>query len=181
MTTFSRYRDYALITILAMIPVILLRPFQNTPFIDHWTYARPVENFLSTGKLQILDWSASANLSQVLWGALFCLPFGFSFTGLRISTWVLGIFGLFGFYNLARIMGISRRDALLSTALIEFCPIFFILSFTFMTDVPWLAMTTDVYLLGEVGRTPAGSLACRRPIFRVDRRHDTSDRIACRL
>ncbi|HTO08016.1 MAG TPA: hypothetical protein VMR86_13290 [Myxococcota bacterium] len=29
-------------------------------------------------------------LSQAFCGALFCLPFGFSFAALRISTWVLG-------------------------------------------------------------------------------------------
>jgi hypothetical protein len=133
-------RDYVVIALLAIVPVVILRPFQNTPFIDDWVYGWSVEHLLHTGQLKILDISTSLNLAQILWGALFCLPFGFSFSALRISTWTLSVFGLFGFYNLMRSVGISRRDALLSTALLEACPVYFILSFTYMTDVPWLVM-----------------------------------------
>jgi hypothetical protein len=137
-TRLSRQIDHLFIALFAIIPAVILHPFQNTPFIDDWVYAWSVEHFLDTGHLQVLDISTSLNIAQIFWGALFCLPFGFSFTALRVSTWTLSILGLFGFYNLMRITGISRRDALISTALLEACPVYFILSFTYMTDVPWL-------------------------------------------
>ena len=68
------------ITICAVLIAALLRPFQNTPFVDDWAYAWSVEHLLRTGEMRILDWSTSINIVQVAWGALFCVPFGFSFT-----------------------------------------------------------------------------------------------------
>lgn len=121
-------------------PLVALRPMQNAPFVDDWTYAWAVEHLLQTGELRILDWSVSLNAAQVLWGALFCVPFGFSFTALRLSTWVLSLLGLFGLYALLRELGASRRDTLLGVALVGFYPVYFILSFSFMTDVPFVAM-----------------------------------------
>jgi hypothetical protein len=117
---------------------LLLRPFQNTPFIDDWVYAWPVERLLEGGDLRVLDYSSSLNAVQVLWGALFCLPFGFSFTALRIATWVMGLLGLWGMYLLLRDQSITRRDALLGTACLGAYPIYFVLSFSFMTDVPFV-------------------------------------------
>jgi hypothetical protein len=78
------------------------------------------------------------NFVQILWGAVFCLPFGFSFTALRLSTWVCGALCLCGTYLLLQDLRISRRDSLIGTAALAAYPIFFLLSFTFMTDVPFL-------------------------------------------
>jgi len=133
-----RLKDLLLITSSAAIPALVLRAFPNTPFVDDWTYAWSVENLLRMGKLQVLDWSTNPNFSQILWGGLFCLPFGFSFTALRVSTWVLSILGLWGFYCLLRAVAITRRDSLIATALLAVCPVYFILSYSFMTDIPWL-------------------------------------------
>src|SRR5689334_17860805 len=102
----------------AALIAVLLRPFQNTPFVDDWAYAWPVEHLLQTGELKVLDWSTSLNVAQILWGALFALPFGFSFTALRISTFILSVGGLCGFYLLLQELGVTRRDALLGAALL---------------------------------------------------------------
>jgi len=59
------------IAVFASAIALVLRPFQNTPFIDDWTYARSVVHLLRTGEIRILDWSASPNVAQILWGALF--------------------------------------------------------------------------------------------------------------
>ncbi|MGH7334839.1 MAG: glycosyltransferase family 39 protein [Candidatus Rokuibacteriota bacterium] len=124
------------------MPLVALRPLQNAPFIDDWTYAWSVEHLLRTGELKILDWSVSLNVAHVLWGALFCAPFGFSFTALRLSTWVTSLGGLLGLYTLLRELGASRADTLVGVALVAFYPVYFILSFSFMTDVPFVAMVT---------------------------------------
>src|SRR5712691_4826406 len=122
------------------LPVVALRPFQDAPFIDDWTYAWSVEHLLRTGRLKILDWSVSVNVVHVLWGALFCVPFGFSFTALRVSTWVASLLGLVGLYTLLRELGVRRADALLGVGVVAFYPVYFILSFSFMTDVPFVAL-----------------------------------------
>ena len=119
--------------------VLLLHPFQDTPFIDDWVYAWPVENFLKTGDLEILTYSGAINLPQVLWGSLFALPAGFSFTALRVSTFVLAISSLCGLYLLLRELHAPRATALLALTVLGVYPIFFILSFSFMTDVPFVA------------------------------------------
>ena len=134
--------DCLAIALSATVPLLLLAPLRDTPFIDDWTYAWSVETLLRGGGLQRLDWSVHGNAFQVLWGALFCLPGGFSFTALRASTWVLGTSGLIALYLMLRQLGVGRRDALLGTGAFGANPIVFTLSFTYMTDVPFVALAT---------------------------------------
>ena len=122
------------------VPLVAPRPLQNTPFIDDWVYAWAVEHLLETGELRILDWSVSQNVAQVLWGALFCLPLGFPFTALRLSTWVASLLGLLGLNALLRELGARRGDALVGVAVLAFYPVYFILSLSFMTDVPFVTL-----------------------------------------
>jgi hypothetical protein len=138
----GQLRDLGLIVLMAAVPLVVLRPLQDAPLIDDWAFAWSVEHLLRTGELKILDWSVSLNVAQVLWGALFCLPVGFSFTALRFSTWVVSLVGLFGLYALLRELGASRRDTLTGVALVYFYPVYFILSVSFMTDVPFVATVT---------------------------------------
>jgi hypothetical protein len=153
--------DLGLIVLMWLVPLAMLRPLHDTPFVDDWAYAWSVEHLLQTGELRILDWSVSLDAAHVLWGALFCAPFGFSFTALRLSTWVLSLLGLVGFYVLLRELGVSRRDALLGVGLVGFYPVYFILSFSFMTDVPFVALVIWFFaaLARSVARESTGALA----------------------
>ena len=135
----SPWWDCALIWLCWLSPLVL-RPFQNVPFIDDWTYAWPVEWLLKNGKLKILQWSSSFNLIQALWGAIFCLPTGFSFAHLRFSTWILAGSCLCGLYLLLWDLKASRSSSFLGVAMFAAHPLFFSLSFTFMTDIPFLTM-----------------------------------------
>lgn len=138
-TRYERTRDCLAIVLCATVVVLLLRPFQNTPFLDDFLYGWSVEWFLKHHELRILELSTCINVFQILWGALFCLPFGFSFSALRVSTWVLSVAALCGLYLTLRELGVGRRDALIGTAVLAFYPVYFILSFTFMTDAPFLS------------------------------------------
>jgi hypothetical protein len=120
---------------------LALRPFENLPFIDDWTYALSVEQLLKTGELRISDWSAHYPLVQILWGAAFCLPFGFSFSALRVSTLVLAWAGALAFYATLRELDRSRSDSLMATFLLLAYPVFFILAFSYMTDVPFASVS----------------------------------------
>jgi hypothetical protein len=121
---------------------LLLLPFAPVPFIDDWVYAWSVERLLSHGQLEVLDFSSNAIYAQALWGALFCLPFGFSFAALRVSTWVLSCVAIAGTYRLLREAGASEAGATLGAATLAAFPPFMVLSFSFMTDVPLVAVET---------------------------------------
>jgi len=135
----ERYSDVLLIVLVCLATAGLLRPFQDAPFIDDWVYAWPVERLLKMWDFRILEYSGSVNLAQVLWGALFALPGGFSFAALRLSTFVLGTASLCALYLMLRGLNVPRASALFGVAVLAIYPIFFILSFTFMTDVPLVA------------------------------------------
>ena len=111
------------------------------PLNDDWQYAYPVQQLVEQGQLDIKAYFSPNILLQVYWGALFCeLAGGFSFEYLRLSTWVAAGFGGWGAYALIRRLGSPHRIALLGTAAVLFSPIYYHLSFSFMTDVPFLAV-----------------------------------------
>ena len=130
--------DCFAIVLISVLPIIILRPFQNTPFIDDWSFAWPVQRLLQHGDIKFLEYS-HANIVQIIWGALFCIPFGFSFTALRVSTWVASVACLLGLYFTLREFNVSRRDSLIGVGVLAAYPIYFVLSFTFMSDIPCLA------------------------------------------
>jgi hypothetical protein len=116
--------------------LVLVNPIGNFPLDDDWAYGWTVKTFLETGEYQLSDWTATNLLPQVIWGTLFCLPLGFSFTALRISTLVLGLLGVLTTYGLLREVGANLKIALLGASLVALNPIYFSLSNSFNSDVP---------------------------------------------
>jgi 4-amino-4-deoxy-L-arabinose transferase-like glycosyltransferase len=118
---------------------ILVNPIGEFPLNDDWAYASAVRTLVETGELHITGWAAANLIGQIAWGALFCLPFGFSFTALRLSTLVLGGFGVLATYGLLREAQAAPKLSLFGSLVLGFSPVYFALSFTFMTDVPFAA------------------------------------------
>lgn len=147
---------------------ILINPIGDFPLNDDWAFGLPVEVMLRDQALRFTDWHAMSLIAQVFWGALFCLPMGFSFTALRISTLTWGLVGLVGMYFLLRHLGASRRDAAFGASVLGFNPLYLLLSHSFMTDIPFLVlMIVSILLLmrgtdlGRDGELIAGLvLAC---------------------
>ena len=133
------------LALLFYFPALLIYPLSNLPFHDDWTYAWSVEHLLQTGQLQILDWSVHYPLTQILWGALFCLPFGFSFSALRLSTVVLAWFGTLALYGTLREFGRSQHESLIATFVLVANPVFFVLTFSFMTDVHFVSLSNIAF------------------------------------
>jgi hypothetical protein len=135
------------VLLLFLAATAAVNPFRETPIEDDWAYAETVKHFLETGQYGLNGW-LSANIAfQTLWGALFCLPAGFSFSALRISTVVLAVIGLAAFRALAIEHRIGRAAANLLTFCIATSPLFFKMSLTFMSDVPFVATMTVGLLL----------------------------------
>jgi len=135
----------AILLLVYFFVAIPLHLFADVPLHDDWTYAWSVEHFLKTGKLAVLDWSIHYPFAQILWGALFCLPFGFSFSALRVSTVMLAWLGALAFYGTLRELGRARTESLIAALVLIANPVFFLLSFSFMTDVPFVSVSNIAF------------------------------------
>jgi 4-amino-4-deoxy-L-arabinose transferase-like glycosyltransferase len=122
--------------------VVLANPSGAFPLNDDWSYSRAVETLVDHGHLSFTVWQSMPLIAQVFWGALFTLPFGFSFLALRVSTAALGALGIVATYFLLRELRASQRIALLGASTLALNPLYFSLSLTFMTDVPFCALST---------------------------------------
>src|SRR5262245_49747022 len=103
--TWIMHKDFFNVSLLILFWVCivsLVNPIGNFPVIDDWAYGWTVKTLLETGRFQLSDWTASNLLSQAIFGTLFCLHFGFSFTCLRLSTLLLGLIGILVTYALLR-------------------------------------------------------------------------------
>jgi hypothetical protein len=132
------------------------------PIEDDLTYPWSVEQQLKTGELRIPDWSAHYPLAQILWGAaLFCLPFGFSFFALWVSTVVLAWLGALAFYATLQGLGRPRPDSLIATFLLLANPVF----------CPFHDAVASIHPYGRKARPPVVHARWRRrldmPIFSI--------------
>lgn len=122
-----------------LLAIVIVNPLGNFPLNDDWSYGKAVAVLLREGAFRPTGWTAMTLFSQALWGALFCLPFGFSFTALRVSTLVLGLVAVLCLHRSLREMGVMRAAALTASLSLALNPVYFALSHTFMTDVPFLS------------------------------------------
>jgi hypothetical protein len=130
--------------------VVLVNPIGNFPLNDDWAYGWTVKNLLETGHFQLADWTATNLLPQALLGTLFSLPFGFSFTALRLSTLLMGLAGVITTYGLLREARCSPKIALFGSLVIALNPIYFELSNTFNTDIhSFTFFLVSVYFLAR--------------------------------
>jgi hypothetical protein len=124
---------------LGAIVLIYVNPFRETEVDDDWAYALTVRHLLDSGQYHLQD-SATANMPfQAYWGGLFADLGGYSHGSLRLSTLVLWAFGLGAFYFLCREHRLGRREAGLLVLGLFSCPLIVKMSFSFMTDIPYLS------------------------------------------
>src|SRR5438552_7723253 len=120
--------------------LLIIPPQHEYPIIDDWIYARSVQHQVATGAFEMPAQSQASLVGLTLWGTLWVRLFGFSFTVLTYSTLVLAVAALYAFYGIAREVGAPPWGALLGTGLLAVNPIFFHLSYSFMTDVPFMSL-----------------------------------------
>lgn len=128
------------LTALWLLSLVMVNPTGNFPLNDDWSYGLAVKQLVESGEFRPTGWTSMPLITQALWGYLFCLPFGFSFETLRLSTLTLSLLGIFGSYYLIRELHPSRLLALVVSLIVAFNPIYYALSTTFMTDVPFTAI-----------------------------------------
>lgn len=138
---------------------LLLPAWPGAPVNDDWAYAETAYRLAREGTLRLSDWGTPNLVVQAAWGALFCRLFGEGPAALRLSTLVLAWLGGLAFYALAKRLKLPRPAEL--AALLLFSPLYLVLSASFMTDVPALALGLIGLALaagGGVRDLAAGSL-----------------------
>lgn len=131
------YASIALPVLIWIIAVMVINPHGNFPLDDDWSFSLSVRHMLESHEFRPLGWTSMSLLGQTVWGALFCLPAGFSFFALRVSTLVAGALGVAACAMLLQQAGCDKRRTIVATIVFGFNPIYFVLSATFMTDVPF--------------------------------------------
>jgi hypothetical protein len=134
--------DLLFLTLIWLLSVTIVNPIGDFPLNDDWSFGLAVQYFLQLGSFHPTGWTAMPLLTNVFWGSLFCLPEGFSFTALRVSTLTASWLGILGVYWLVRELGRSRFVALLAAFTVAYDPLYFEISNTFMTDVLCLTLMT---------------------------------------
>lgn len=136
----STFVHLASIIFLWSVFLIIANPTGSFPLNDDWNYIRSAQLLAEQGRMLITCWNCSTNLIQIVYGATLVKLFGFSFEVLRASTWLAGLGSCVATYFLVKesskrpVLGFAAALTLMSNA------IFFNLSSTFMTDVPFLAI-----------------------------------------
>jgi 4-amino-4-deoxy-L-arabinose transferase-like glycosyltransferase len=158
--------DMLLLASLWVASLFVVNPLGDFPLNDDWSFGLAVKHLLQTGDFRPAGWTSMPLITQTLWGALFCLPGGFSFNALRFSTLVLSLCSLLTVYLLVRQVHPSRLLAAIATLTVAFNPIYYALSNTFMTDVPFTALLLAAafffsrYLQGDSDFALLCGLAC---------------------
>ncbi|MBW2243278.1 MAG: phospholipid carrier-dependent glycosyltransferase, partial [Deltaproteobacteria bacterium] len=132
----------ALLTGLWWLPVLVIGIAGEFPISDDWSYAHTVQVLLETGRFERPAWTWAPSLTNVGLGAAFSWLGGFSFAALRLSTLFAGWLGVLACYGLARGIGAGVTAAALAAVCLAVNPIYVHLSFTFMTDIAFVALTT---------------------------------------
>lgn len=131
---------------------------------DDWAYAYTARHLLRTGQLRILDWAAPTLATHAVWGAAALSLLGDSYVSLRCGTLIWALGALVALYALAR-SALPPRAAVLLPLAVGLSPWFVNLSFTYMTEVPWMALLIGALLAFTRAWTPGSSAPPRAALL----------------
>lgn len=142
MNKFIRYYENEIKLIgIFLVSIFIVNPLGDFPLNDDWSYADSVWKLYQENTLTINFWPAMTLVVQIVWGTIFCKLFGLSYLSLRISTLVSSLVGIILIYRFGMLLT-KRKDISFILALtLLFNPLYFSLSYTFMTDVHFLTCT----------------------------------------
>lgn len=157
----------ALLLVIVVAVDLWLNPHRELlTWDDGWAYARSVRSLLATGRYTLDQWSAANMPVQIYLAAGAASLFGFSLTLLRLTTMALTVVLLASFRRLLRDRGAREDEALVLGLGLLASPVLLMLSFTFMSDVQflaWLILALALYDRGlarrSIGLILAGSAA----------------------
>ncbi len=114
---------------------------------DDWSFFRAFENFVASGRMTSTGWGPShapggpALVVHILWARLFTLIAGQSILVLRLSVLTMGTLGSLAMLILLRRGGCSSLVSLAGALALVANPLYLSQSFTFMSDVTFVALS----------------------------------------
>ncbi len=124
----------------------ILHPLTDAPVVDSWLYGSAVRRFLRTGEIRFAGFTQAMPIAQVLYGVAWSHAFGANSVSLEISVVTLAVLCGVMFHAFAIECGASRWQAMAATGLLICNPCFTFLSFSFMTEIPFLTMLVAAHL-----------------------------------
>ncbi len=116
-------------------------PIGDFSTIDSWFYAYPIRSLLEEGSFRLPHLTSANAFIQISLGWTISKLFGqFSFDYLRLITFFIAASGSFCFFLMIKDYCSSRKLRIAALLLFIFQPLYFLLSFTFMTDVYFCAL-----------------------------------------
>ncbi|MGA7732352.1 MAG: glycosyltransferase family 39 protein [Chloroflexia bacterium] len=136
---------------------LALMPIQhNFSYVDDWVFFRAAERIVDGQGFVPPDFGQMSLVSHAYWGALFGSLLGMNLTVATAATMVMGLVACLSFYAILRLLGFTPGLSGLGVALMAFNPFFVTLSYSFMTEVTFVAfmlLSCLCYLLGIRERT----------------------------
>ncbi len=122
------------------LAVWLLPPAHTFAYLDDSTYARGVADVVQGLGFHPSEYAQATLITPTFWGAAWAGLFGYSFTTLTLATLTLSLVAALTFYALLRRLGYAPGLSALGVALLALNPYYLVLSYSFMTDIPFVAL-----------------------------------------
>jgi hypothetical protein len=131
----DRHRLFLFFVLSYIVAEILVNPIGEFPLNDDWCYTHIVVSFDKSGQLLFGNFPSMSLATHILWGWLMTKLLGFSFFTLRLSTMIAAVAGCAFLNKLIIQVSGNKILGLLACVVLMYCPIFFSLTNTYMTDV----------------------------------------------
>ncbi len=136
----SDSKNISKILIVCAVIFTAMLPLRNAVYSDDVAFGQSVRHFVQTGDLKVSEYTAASSIFHILWGSLFAKILGFSFSSLNISVIILLPVLLIGFYKILRKQDIPSDKSLIFTLFFLSIPWIPFLTYTFMSDIPFLTL-----------------------------------------
>jgi hypothetical protein len=156
-------RHEFVIVIVAVASFVVVWPIGDYGILDDWAFVKSLEHLHTKGRLVVLDWNPMSLTGHLVWGLLFTMCFGFSFTVTKIAEFCAGLFLALIVCRLPKRYGVHPILAMFAGLAVLLNPLVLVHSFMFMTDVTallwqWLSVASLLLGLEKFGRRRTGLL-----------------------
>lgn len=144
----------AFLAVVFIAAVLVVNPVGDFSLNDDFNYAFSARTLAETGRIAFPYLPSPTMIFQVFFGAFFMKVLGLSYTALRVSTLLMAFLAVASSFFIMRELGFGSGKSFLAALLLLFNPLFFSLSFSFMTDVHFVALmllSALFYIIGFKG------------------------------
>ena len=138
MTGSKDFRAVLCLCCLTMFLVIIVPPGFEVALDDSWNFAGPTEHFLETGHPEFNPFNSAAAVLHILWGGMFGIIFGPSFTVFRVSNIIMALLCAITLYFTLKRAGAGEKLAFIGAAVFAANPVMMVVSYTYQSDIVFL-------------------------------------------